>query len=153
MLVLVQKRKLLFGQFTLISPLTVAECASRLMATTRDERSSLFGAAKENYFRVAWRYQPTVVRVRNSFRPYLFGKLESFDGGTLVRCHFTLHPLVMAVLLWIAGMGGVGVIMLHNWILVLFPRVIVLAGVALSWGERELLVHDVATAINAHLER
>ena len=66
MLVLVQKRKLLFGQFTLISPLTVAECASRLMATTRDERSSLFGSAKENYFRVAWRYQPTVVRVRNS---------------------------------------------------------------------------------------
>jgi hypothetical protein len=58
----------------------------------------------------------------------------------------------MAVLLWIAGMGGVGVVMLHNWSLVLFPLVIVLAGVALSWGERELLVHDVATAINAHLE-
>jgi hypothetical protein len=152
MFVLAQKRKLLFGQFTLISPLTVADCASRLMATTRNESLSLFGSAKENHFRVAWRYQPTMVRVRNSFKPYLFGKLQSFDGGTRVRCHFTLHPLVMGVLIWIACMGGVGVVMLHNWSLVLFPLVIVLAGVALSWAERELLVHDVANAINAHLE-
>ena len=40
--------------------------------------------------------------------------------------------------------------MLHNWTLVLAPLAILLAGLGLSWGERELLLQDVANAIKAH---
>jgi hypothetical protein len=146
---LIPKQKLAFGQFTLVSPLTPAECVSRLAAKIRNERSSLSGSAKNNYFRVAWRYQPTMVRVRNSFTPYLFGKLEGFDGGTAVRCHFTLHPLVMGILIGVVCMGAIAVVMLHDWTFIAMVFLILLAGLGLSWGERELLVYDVATAINA----
>jgi hypothetical protein len=149
---LIPKRKLAFGSFLLVSPLTSAECASRLTAMIQNPRSSLSGFAREKCFRVAWQYQPTAVFVRNSFKPYLFGKLQGFDGGTRVLCHFTLHPLVIGVLICVACMGAAGVVMLHNWTLILVPLVILLAGLGLSWGERELLVYDVTSAINARLE-
>jgi hypothetical protein len=149
MLELIPKRKLAFGQFTLVSPLTPAECISRLTAMIQNERSSLSGSAKKNYFRVAWRYQPTVVRVRNSFAPYLFGKLEGFDGGTAVRCHFTLHPLVLGFSIGFACMGAIPVVMAHDWTFIAMLFLLLLAGLGVSWGERELLVYDVATAINA----
>jgi hypothetical protein len=151
-LIAIPKQRLAFGQFTLVSSLTAAECTSRLAAMIRNPRSSLSGSARENRFRVAWRYQPTAVHVRNSFKPYLFGKLQSIDDGTIVRCHFTLHPLVIGLLILVLCMGGIGVVMLHNWTLVLMPLVILLAGVSLSWGERELLVYDVASALNARPE-
>jgi hypothetical protein len=147
---LIPKQKLAFGQFTLVSPLTPGECISRLTAMIRMEGSSLSGSAKKNCFRVAWRYQPTMVRIRNSFAPYLFGKLEGFDGGTAIRCHFTLHPMVMGILIGVACMGVIAAVMLHDWMLISMVFLILLAGLGFSWGERELLVYDVATAINAH---
>jgi hypothetical protein len=135
---LLPKQKLAFGQFTLVSPLTPAECVSRLTAMIRKEGSSLSGSAKKNCFRIAWRYQPTMVRVRNSFTPYL------------IRCHFTLHPMVMGILIGVACMGVIAAVMLHDWMLISMVFLILLAGLGFSWGERELLVYDVATAINAH---
>src|SRR5262249_22953827 len=133
----------------LVSPFTPAECVSRLTAMIQNERSSLSGFAKKNYFRVAWRHQPTMVRVRNSFTPCLFGKLEGFDGGTAVRCHFTLDPLVMVILIGVAGMGVIAAVMLHDWTFISIVLLMLLVGLGLSWGERELLVYDVANAINA----
>ena len=149
MLDLIPKQKLLLGQFRLVSPLTPAECASRLRATMGNEKTSLFGSVGRDYFRIAWRYQPGMVHVRNSFRPYLFGRLQAFDGGTIVRCHFTLHPLILGLLIFILCMGGVAVVALQNWTFVVFPLLLLLAGFAVSWGERELIVFDVAAAINA----
>jgi hypothetical protein len=149
---LIPKQRLAFGQFTLVSPLTPAECASRLAAMIQSPRSSLFGSTREKCFRVSWRYQPAVVHLRNSFKPYLFGKLQGFNGGTIVRCHFTMHPLVIGLLIYLACMGALVVVMLHIWTFVLVPLVILLTGIGLSWGERELLVWDVANAINAQPE-
>jgi hypothetical protein len=147
---LIPKQKLAFGKFTLVSTLTPAECASRLAAIIQNPAASLFGSAREKCFRVRWRYQPSVVHVRNSFRPYLFGKLQGFDGGTLVRCHFTLHPLVIGLLIYMACMGSLALVTFHNWTFILVPFVVLLTGIGVSWGERELLVYDVATAINAY---
>src|SRR5215475_9318207 len=103
---LIPKQRLAFGHFTLVSPLSSAECASRLATMIQRPNSSLFGSARENRFRVAWRYAPTVVHVRNSFKPYLFGKLQGFDGRTIVGCHFTFHPLVIGLMIFVACMGA-----------------------------------------------
>jgi hypothetical protein len=149
---LIPKQRLAFGQFILVSPLTSAECTSRLAAMIQSPKSALFGSARVNRFRVAWRYKPTLIRARNSFKPYLFGRLQGFNGGTIVRCHFTFHPLVIGFLIYMAFMGVLAVVMLHNWTFVLVPLVILLVGLGVSWGERELLVCDVASAINAHTE-
>jgi len=88
----------------------------------------------------------------NSFKPYLFGRLFHSSGGTIVRCHFTFHPIVMGAFLWILCMGIVAAITVHVWTFVLVPLVILLVGSGISWGERELLVQDVASALNARPE-
>jgi hypothetical protein len=75
-----------------------------------------------------------------------------FDDGTIVRCHFSFHPVIIGLMLYVACMSALAVVMLHNWTFVLAPLVILLVGVGISWGERELLVSDVANAINAHTE-
>ncbi len=152
MLVSIPKQKLAFGPFTLVSTLTPAECGSRLEAAIRNERSSLWGSANERSFRVAWRYQPGAVYARNSFKPYLFGRFQSTGRGTVVRCHFTLHPLVLALLVFIACIGAAAVVALHTWTFVVAPVAIVTLGVVVSWGERELLLYDVASAINGRPE-
>src|SRR5262249_17767789 len=141
--------KLAFGQFTLASPLTPAECASRLAGAMRRPNSTLLGSAREGRFRVAWRYSFGAINVRNSFRPYLFGRMLGWTGGTLIRCHFTFHPVVIGAFLWVLLMGTVAAITAHIWTFVLVPFVILLVGSGISWGERELLVQDVMSALNA----
>jgi hypothetical protein len=145
---LVSKQQLLFRPFALVSPLTPAECVSRLRAAT-SQTSSLDGSVKVNSFRVTWRYQPSIVYVRNSFWPYLFGRFQPSESGTIIRCHFTLHPAVLAIVAFVACMGAGSAAVLPDWSFVLFLLLIVFAGTVLSWGERELLVHDVASALNA----
>ena len=46
-------------------------------------------------------------------------------------------------------MGTVAAIMVHVWTFLLVPLVILLVGTGISWTERELLLHDVASTINA----
>ena len=146
---LIPKQKLAFGGFTLVSPLNPAECSSRLAAAIRSPSSTLLGSAGEKRFRVAWRYPLAAVNVRNSFKPYLFGRMHASAGGTTICCHFTFHPLVMVVFLWVLCMGTVAAIMVHVWTFLLVPLVILLVGTGISWTERELLLHDVASTINA----
>ena len=146
---LIPKRKLAFGQFTFVSSLTPAECASRLAAAIRSPSSTLLGSAREKRFRVAWRYPFAAINVRNSFKPYLFGKLRASDGGTTIRCHFTFHPLVIGLFLWVMCLGTVAAVMVHVWTFVVVPLVILIVGAGISWGERELLVQDVMSALNA----
>ena len=149
---LIPMRRLALGRFTLLSPLKPAECASRLMGAIRRPSATLLGSADEKRFRVGWRYPLAAVNVRNSFKPYLFGRLLGLPGGTMIQCHFTFHPIVMVAFLWILCMGIVAAIAVHVWTFVLVPLVILLVGSAISWGERELLVQDVASALNARPE-
>ena len=149
---LIPKQRLAFGRFTLLSPLSPAECASRLLGAMRRPSPTLLGSADEKRFRVGWRYPLAAVRVRHSFKPYLFGRLFHSSGGTIVRCHFTFHPIVMGAFLWILCMGIVAAITVRVWTFVLVPLVILLVGSGISWGERELLVQDVASALNARPE-
>jgi hypothetical protein len=86
------------------------------------------------------------VRIRNSFAPYLFVKLIDGDGHPCP----TVPPMVMAFLIGVAFMGVIAAVMLHYLMLISMVFLILLAGLGFSWGERELLVYDVATAINAH---
>ena len=134
----------------LFSPLGRAECVARIAATTRYETSDLVGSVQHGYFRVGWRYQPSRgLNVRNSFKPYLFGKLRDFDGGTIIRCHFTLDRLVLAVTCLFALGAAAAAIVAHNWSFVAVLLFLLVFGSAISWGERELIMDRLASAINA----
>jgi hypothetical protein len=134
----------------LFSPLPRAECVARIAAIARNESSPLIGSVKEKYFRVGWRYQPLCgLRFRNSFKPYLFGKVREFDGGTMIRCHFTLDPLVLVFTCFFAFGAAVAVMAMHDWTFISALLFILVFGSAVSWGERELIMGRLAAAINA----
>lgn len=140
------KKRPPLGLFELFRPFR-APCVKRLAAITRLESSPLAGPVKEKYFRVRLRYQPfNGVRVRNSFQPQLFGRLRDGSGGTVIRCYFTLHPMVMGILVFWCCAAAVAAVMAHNWsilAILLFPLMLVFAGAAVSWGERELIMQWV----------
>jgi hypothetical protein len=142
-----------FGLFELFSPLPHVECVARLVAITRDASSPLEGSVRERYFRVCWRYQPVgLSRVRNSFQPYLFGRFRGLDGGTIIRCHFTLHPIVIWALAITGCVGIAGVAIAHDWRFTSVPLmglILASAGSAVSWVEREFIMYRLGAAINA----
>lgn len=141
------------GFFDLFSPLPPAECVARLNAITRYEPSPIEGSVKKDNFRICLRYQPWGgVQARNSFQPYLSGKLRDLDGGTIIHCHFTLHPLVIGLLVFMCCFAVVVVIMSHDWrfiSILLVPIIFVSVGSAVSWTERELIMSRLGSAINA----
>src|SRR5215467_10106736 len=89
----ISKSSLLFGPFKLFSPLSPSEGVARLQA------SPLQGTVKETYFRLCRRRQDVFEPVfRTSFKPFLFARIQESGSGTLMRCHFTLHPLALVAL-------------------------------------------------------
>jgi hypothetical protein len=130
--------------------LSRSECAARIAAITRYGSSPLIGSVKEKYFRVGWRYQPwSGLHTRNSFKPYLFGKFREFAGGTIIRCHFSLHPLVLVFTCFFAVGAAVAAIVGHDLSFISVLVLLLVLGSAVSWGERELIIDRLAAAINA----
>jgi hypothetical protein len=149
----IAKKRPPFGLFELFSPFPRAECVTRLAAITRLESSPLVGPVKKKYFRVCLRYQSfDGVRARNSFQPQLFGMLRDGDGGTIIRCYFALHPMVMGILVfWCCGVA-LAAIMAHDWrilAILLIALILAFVGSAVAWGERELIMYWLGASIGA----
>ena len=132
------------GFFDLFSSLPPAECVARLKAITKYEQSHLEGSVKKDNFRICLRYPPWgVVQARNSFQPYLSGKLRDLDGGTIIHCHFTPHPLVIGFLIFMCCFAVVVMIMSPDWRFISIPLIALIfvsIGYAASWTERELIM-------------
>ena len=161
------------GRIDLVSPLPRAECARRIKAVA-DGWWKLIGTRPAT----GW-ISDTSIRLRkriwygNSFQTYLFGKLEDYEGGTVIRCRFGMHPFVIAFMsFWFAGAAiGGGVILLGTLVQlikyrepfslpmllgIVVPFALLAGGAALlrfgrylARDERQFLKDFVCAAINA----
>jgi hypothetical protein len=116
-LIVVNDLRLSGSEIRLFSPLSPAECASRLEAVIDSERSALFSVAGLFGSRpVVGRVTGSSLRLRkrigyrNSFQIFLTATMQPEAGGTLISGGFAMHPFVRVfMLIWFGGvilMGG-----------------------------------------------
>ncbi len=150
------KKLPVFSSFELFSTLPRERCIARMAAHSQYRESPLRGDLKENYFRVCRRNQLVYgMGSRNSFRPYLVGKLEDVDGGgARIRCHFTLARSVLAMMIFVSVFFGTALInepaargIVSGFLLVFIS--VILIGVALDWRDREYIMEHVGDALGA----
>ncbi len=84
----------------LVSPLTREECVRRLRESVDSEWAlfgsrPLIGRVDDSSFKSRQRK-----RYRNSFQTYLRAALEDEGHQTRIRCHFGMHPLVTAFMIF-----------------------------------------------------
>ena len=78
----------------LLSPLPLQECLERLKAAI-DSPPALFGRwPVVGRVRGSALHARRRVRYANHFQTRLSAELEEQDGGTLIRCRFSIHPAV-----------------------------------------------------------
>lgn len=140
----------LVGSFELFSPLARDACSGRLKAMTLYPTSPLIGWVDQDSFRICCRTKG----VRNSFRPYLFGRMRDVDGGTRMSCHFSMHPLVLAFCGFWLFVVIVAAFMTPDWpFVIVFLAVfmlVVAAGYAISLPERELILDQLKYSIGTY---
>jgi hypothetical protein len=93
----------------LVSPFPRTECVRRLRERV-GWRSSVAGHVGDVMFRLH-----KVIRYRNSFQTYMVGNMVDDQEGTLIRCRFGPHPLVIGFMIfWFVGFSLIGLRMLVN---------------------------------------
>jgi hypothetical protein len=91
---------------------------------------------------------------RNSFAPYIRGEMRDAPGGTTIRCHFTMHPIVVALCcIWcvvsIIGASVAGAMVSGLKFQLLFV-LLVFTGVVVSASERDYLLDQLKYTIGAN---
>jgi hypothetical protein len=101
------------NRIQLLSPLTPAECVSRLTAVIDTERLAssswsgsrpVVGRVTDSSLRLRKR-----IRYRNSFQSFLTATMRPEAGGTLISGEVAMHPFVRAfMLIWLSGVLFIG---------------------------------------------
>ena len=92
-----------------LSPLSIQDCVACLRANVDSDwapygSKSVCGRIGNRAFRLRRR-----ISYRNSFQTNAFGRLEPMARGTLIRCRFGMHRLVVAFLiLWFGILLAIG---------------------------------------------
>lgn len=102
------------NRIQLLSPLTPAECVSRLAGVIDTERSAIFSLARSRP--VVGRVTDSFLRLRrrigyrNSFQSFLTATMRPEAGGTLISGTVAMHPFVRVFMfMWLGGvllLGG-----------------------------------------------
>lgn len=101
------------NRIQLLSPLTPAECVSRLAGVIDTERSAIFSLARsrpvvgrvtDSFLRLRKR-----IRYRNSFQSFLTATMRPEAGGTLISGEVAMHPFVRVFMfMWLGGVLLIG---------------------------------------------
>lgn len=120
--------------------LSVAECKYRLGVLLKHNKRPNVRIAKGGVFG-QWFYMFRQTYRRNSFRPFLVGKIEETPKGTRITGRFWVHPLVIAFMLfWYSLAEGLMPPPLDNRVvLILLLALLLVFGVILSWSQRDEL--------------
>lgn len=74
---------------------------------SRMTTSGVAGKVTYDRFQLHWNN----ARMRNSFRPFLFGKVRDTGGTCVVTADFRMHPFVKAFMfVWFAGLASFGLV-------------------------------------------
>ncbi len=87
----------------LVSPLPLSECCSRLRAAMSPGVRSLLARSVIGDVNGTWLWARKHIGYRNSFQTYLSGDLIEENGQTRIRCRFSMHWFVVAVLIAFFG--------------------------------------------------
>lgn len=103
------------NRIQLLSPLTPAECVSRLVAVIDTERPTMLSSGLSGSRPVVGRVTDSFLCIRkrigyrNSFQSFLTATMRPEAGGTLISGEVAMHPFVQVFMfIWLGGVLLIG---------------------------------------------